>query len=79
MPKPLIDQMRTIVQTGGHARVSWQDRDGKVCSTRADALTAQAYVLVWDALDETKRERFAALTLPAAVSLAWKFVTVKTG
>ena len=60
-----IEKLRWIVEHHQSARV-----DG--CFV--DALTAQACVRVYEALNEENRAKFAAMTMRKMGSLAWKLV-----
>lgn len=62
----LIDRARAIV-----AAHSAEEIDGVLL----DVQTAAAIVTVHDALNETNRAKFAALTLPVMAAVAWKLVT----
>jgi hypothetical protein len=68
--KPRGERMRAIVDHWQHATIE---------GARIDAMTASAYVAVWDALNEKNRAHLDSLPLRKAINVVWKLVTTYKG
>ena len=68
---PTITACRRIVANHQHAMIPCPGTRRK---QRVDALTANAIVTVYDALNTENRAKFAALSLPRMVAVAFRLV-----
>lgn len=67
-----IELLRQIVTESQAQKISIQDSDGKNHKVYVDMTTANLLVRIYDALNETNREKFIALPWPKMVKVAWK-------